>query len=195
MKEAHSCGTSVWVTFPYDASLRDGQPEVAAKLFAAEKLLEVIRPRMRAKKLKLKVTRRGSFPQNWTNSRAPSASLMPPRLLPLPFIWKNASAPLPMETRIENERRRQRAESVRDSSARHPERIPCFEEAMTIDVSAKGMRFRSHREYALGDRLKIAFADPPFCPWHGTGEFLSDVVRVAPVPGSAAVDVSVCRVE
>jgi len=66
---------------------------------------------------------------------------------------------------------------------------------MTIDISAKGMRFRSHREYELEDHLKIAFTDATSAPWHGTGEFLCKVVRVAPVPGSAALDVSVCRVE
>ena len=76
-----------------------------------------------------------------------------------------------------------------------PERIPWFEEAMAMDVSAKGMRFRSHREYALGDHLKISFQNGASAPWHGSGEFLSKVVRVAPVPGSIALDVSVCRAE
>src|SRR5260370_15610300 len=42
-RETHSCGTSVWVTFPYDASLRDGQPEVAAHVVRCEEALEVIR--------------------------------------------------------------------------------------------------------------------------------------------------------
>jgi hypothetical protein len=65
---------------------------------------------------------------------------------------------------------------------------------MTIDVSAKGIRFCSHREYALGEHLKIVFVDPASAPWHGTGEFLSQVVRVASAPGSAALDVGVCRV-
>jgi hypothetical protein len=77
----------------------------------------------------------------------------------------------------------------------HPERIPWFEEAMTIDISAKGMRFRSHREYALGDYLKIAFEASASAPWHGAGEFRSKVMRIAPVPDSVALDVSVCRVE
>lgn len=76
-----------------------------------------------------------------------------------------------------------------------PERIPWFEEAMAIDVSAKGMRFRTHREYALGDQLKISFQNAASGPWHGAAEFLSKVVRIAPVPGSIALDVSVCRAE
>jgi hypothetical protein len=77
----------------------------------------------------------------------------------------------------------------------HPEQFPWFEEAMTIDISANGMRFRSHREYGLGVHLKIAFAATSSAPWHGAGEFLSKVVRVATVPGSAALEVSVCRME
>ncbi len=76
-----------------------------------------------------------------------------------------------------------------------PERIPWFEEAMAMDVSAKGMRFRSHREYAPGDHLKISFQNGASAPWHGAGEFLSKVVRVALVPGSITLDVSVCRAE
>ena len=76
-----------------------------------------------------------------------------------------------------------------------PEQIPWFEEAMTIDFSARGMRFRGHREYELGDRLRITFVDSTSTPWHGTGEFRSTVVRVAPVPDTFALDVSVCRVK
>jgi len=64
-----------------------------------------------------------------------------------------------------------------------------------MDVSENGMRFRSHREYALGDNLRISFQNTASAPWHGAGEFLSKVVRVAPVPDSIALDVSVCRAE
>jgi hypothetical protein len=76
-----------------------------------------------------------------------------------------------------------------------PQEIPWFEEAMTIDYSAKSMRFRSHREYQLGDHLKIAFEKSVSAPWTGASEFLSEVVRVAPTPESIALEVSVCRIE
>ncbi len=66
---------------------------------------------------------------------------------------------------------------------------------MTMDISARGMRFRSHREYALGDHLKIAFEDSPSAPGNGDGAFRSKVMRIAPVPGSIALDVSVCRAQ
>src|SRR5882724_8688135 len=61
-----------------------------------------------------------------------------------------------------------------------PAQIPWFEEAMTIDFSAKSLRFRSHREYAVGEQLKIRFDDSTRKPWPGNGEFSSKVVRVAP---------------
>jgi len=50
-------------------------------------------------------------------------------------------------------------------------------------------------DYALGDHLKMALEDSPSAPWHGDGEFRSQVMRIDAVPGSIALDVSVCRVE
>jgi len=76
-----------------------------------------------------------------------------------------------------------------------PEAIPWFEEAMTIDFSAKGLRFRSNRDYRPGEQLRIAFEDAASAPWHGAREFRSMVVRVTTVSDGAAVEVSVCRVE
>ena len=197
MKEAHSCGTNVWVTFPYDHSLRDGQPEVAAQVVRCGEVLEVIRATNAREK---------------TPTESPSARELSARLDQLARAIGISDAPATFAVAIHLEERQHAAsngnahsgENERRGSMRktlaipvrvHPERIPWFEEAMTIDVSAKGMRFRSQREYALGDHLKIAFTDPLSAPWHGTEEFLSEVVRVAPAPGSAAVDVSVCRVE
>jgi len=66
---------------------------------------------------------------------------------------------------------------------------------MTIDVSGKGMRFRSQREYPPGEHLRIAFEDPASAPWHGASEFASEVVRVASVQGGATLEVSVRRIE
>ena len=76
-----------------------------------------------------------------------------------------------------------------------PGRIPWFEEAMAIDFSTHGMRFRSYREYQPGDHLNIAFADSASAPWPGSREFRTMVMRVVPVPDSFALDVSVCRIE
>jgi len=76
-----------------------------------------------------------------------------------------------------------------------PEPIPWFEETMTIDFSAEGLRFRSHREYEIGSCLGVAFAYSTPGPWHGTGEFRSTVVRMSPVPDTFALDVCVCRMK
>ncbi len=63
---------------------------------------------------------------------------------------------------------------------------------MTLDFSSRGMRFRSQREYSLGEQLKIALEDSASTPWSG-GEFRARVVRVSPAPDGVALDVSVCR--
>lgn len=64
---------------------------------------------------------------------------------------------------------------------------------MTLDFSAQGLRFRSHREYGMGEQLKISIEDHANTPWSGTGEFRARVVRVCPAPDGVALDVSVCR--
>jgi PilZ domain len=196
-KEAHSSGTSVWVTFPYDASLGDGQPEVAARVVRCQEVLEVIRAASAREKIQ---------------TESQSARELSAKLDQLARAIGFADAPATFAVAIHLEVHQastsnghaHRSEPERRGSMRkalaipirvHPERIPWFEEAMTVDISTKGMRFRSQREYGPADPLKIAFQDPASAPWHGTGEFLSKVVRVTPLQGSVALEVSVCRVE
>jgi hypothetical protein len=196
-KESHTPGVRVWVTFPYDVSLSDGQPEILACVARSEEVLEVIRA----------TNARGKIQTESQSARELSAKLDqlaraigiadPPATfaVALHFEEHGRSASNGDAHRSEPERRGSMRKALAIPVRVHPEKIPWFEEAMTINISAKGMRFRSHREYGLGDQLKIAFVDATSAPWHGTGEFLSKVVRVAPVPGSVALDVSVCRVE
>src|SRR5438309_2635541 len=42
-KEFHTPGVTLWVTFPYDVSLSDGQPEILARVARCKEVLEVIR--------------------------------------------------------------------------------------------------------------------------------------------------------
>src|SRR5947208_14948881 len=42
-KEFHTPGITLWVTFPYDASLSDGQPEILARVARCNEVLEVMR--------------------------------------------------------------------------------------------------------------------------------------------------------
>ncbi len=196
-KEPHAPGITVWATFPYDASLSDGQPEIVARVVRCDEVLEVIRATNAREKVRtpraLERERSAKLDQlaralGITDSPATFAVAF--RFEEQPHSSSNGNF-----RRHEPERRGSARKTLAIPVHVHPEKIPWFEEAMTVDVSAKGMRFRSQREYALGDQLKIAFEDPASAPWHGASEFASEVVRVASVPGGATLDVSVCRAE
>ncbi len=196
-KESHAPGVTVWVTFPYDAWLSNGQPEIHARVARCTEVFEPVRAHNACEKVKPESAslqeRSAKLDQL---ARVPGISDAPATFaVAFHFEEQRHSSSNGSAQRREPERRGSRRRALAIPVRVHPERIPWFEEAMTIDISAKGMRFRSHREYQLGDHLKIAFEDAASAPWHGTGEFLSEVVRVAPVPGSSALDIGVCRVE
>jgi hypothetical protein len=196
-KESHTPGVTVWITFPYDASLSNGQPEILARVARCNEALEVIRSTNAREKVQT-----GSASEQERSAKldppagavgisdAPATFVVAFHLKERAHASSNGTA-----TRQGTERRGSVRRGLAVPVRVHPERIPWFEEAMTIDISAKGMRFRSHREYELRDHLKIVFQDGASAPWRGTAEFLSEVVRVAPVLGSAALDVGVRRVE
>jgi len=196
-KEPHSKGVMVWLTFPYDASLSDGQPEILARVVRCAEALEVIRAANARQKVQT-----GSAVE--LERSAKLAQLIraigifdAPATFAVGFQFEEQphSASSGNANRHEPERRGSARRTLAVPVRVQPERIPWFEEAMAMDVSAKGLRFRSHREYAPGDHLKISFQNGASAPWHGAGEFLSKVVRVTPVPASVALDVSVCRAE
>jgi hypothetical protein len=196
-KESHTTGITLWVTFPYDASLSDGQPEILARVARCNEVLEVIRSANAREKVQTETASEQERSAKLDQlARALGISDAPATFAVAFHLKEQAHASSNgTTTRREPERRGSERRALAVPVRVHPEGIPWFEEAMSIDISAKGMRFRSHREYELGDQLRIAFADPPSAPWHGTGEFLSKVIRIAPVPGSVALDVSVCRAE
>src|SRR5260370_15427555 len=196
-KERPAPGVTGGVTLPYDASVPDGQPEILARVARCDEVLEAIR-----------VTHAREKVQSASASEQERSAELHQRVRTLGVSDARATfavafhfEDLPRDSSNGNAHRHEpeRRGSMRTALAVpvrvHPERIPWFEEAMTIDTSARGMRFRSHREYELGDHLKIAFEASASAPWHGAGEFRSKVIRIAPVPGSVALDVSVCRVE
>jgi hypothetical protein len=74
-----------------------------------------------------------------------------------------------------------------------PEHVPWFEEAMTIDVSAHGLRFLSNREYQEGARLLISFEPTALAPWPTTAETRARVSRIEPVPESVVLAVAIVR--
>jgi hypothetical protein len=75
------------------------------------------------------------------------------------------------------------------------EHVPWFEETMTVDSSADGLRFRSNREYARGEFLVVSFESAATSPWLGVTESLLRVVRVESEPDVAELQVAVCRTQ
>ena len=195
-KESHTPGVTVWVTFPYDASLSSGQPEILARVARCNEVLEVIRSTNAREKIQTesaseleRSAKVDQLARALGIAEAQATFAVAFHLKERAHDSSNGTA-----TRHGPERRGSARRALAVPVRVHPERIPWFEEAMTIDISAQGMRFRSQREYEPRDHLKIVFQDAASAPWHGTGEFLSEVVRVAPAPGGIALDVSVCRV-
>jgi hypothetical protein len=179
-KELHTPGVPLWVTFPYDASLSDGQPEVLARVARRNEVLEVFRStnareiaQIESASEQERSAKLDQLARALGISGAPATFAVAFHLKEQAHASSNGSA-----HRREPERRGSMRKALAIPVRVHPERIPWFEEAMTIDISAKGMRFRSHREFELGDHLKIAFEDSPSAPWHGAGEFRAKVMRI-----------------
>jgi hypothetical protein len=158
-REPHAPGVRLWVTFPYDAFFREGQPEVPARVVRCEKSGAAPLHFSLAIQFERQV-RSGSNGNGVPRDR--ERRLSPRR-----------SIAMPIRVRLEN--------------------VPWFEEAMLLDVSPRGMRFRSQREYATGELLRIALEGASSAPSPGSREFRAKVVYVAPVPDGVAVDVGVCR--
>ncbi len=194
--EPHTPGTTLWVTFPYDASLPDGQPEMVARVTRCDEVLEPVRATTAREKFQAKNTREQ---ERLARLDQPAVAVFD---APAAFavavhfeLRDHAHGGSNGDKQREFERRCHPRRALTVPVRVRPEEIPWFEEAMTIDYSTASIRFRCNREYRPGDRLKIAFYGSTSAPWRGTGEFLSKVVRVASVPGSIALDVSVCRVK
>lgn len=200
-KERHTPGVTVWVTFPYDASLADGQPEVVARVARCGEVVEVIRATNAREKVQTKsaLEQERSAKSDQLACAVGLADAQATFAVAVQFESRSKGHAGGVSNgdvqRVKIERRRAPRRALAVPVRVRPREIPWFEEAMTIDYSARGMRFRSHREYQPGEQLKIAFEDPVSAPWAGAGEFLSKVVRVAPGPESIALEVSVCRIE
>jgi hypothetical protein len=69
-----------------------------------------------------------------------------------------------------------------------PAGAPWPEEAMTLDVSASGMRFETSRIYEPGEGVRVRLH---FGRWADAGEIAAHVVRTEPVAGTAEQEVAV----
>ncbi|HKW35774.1 MAG TPA: PilZ domain-containing protein [Candidatus Acidoferrum sp.] len=155
--EPHAAGVTLWVTFPYDASIREGQPEVPARVVRCNE-----------------------------SRAAPLGFFLALQFEGLARFVSNGNG-----ARRDLERRRSPRRSLAMPIRVRPENVPWFEEAMLLDFSPRGMCFRSQREYATGELLRISSEGDSTAS--GAGEFRAKVVRLAPVPGAVSLDVGVCR--
>jgi PilZ domain len=167
-QETHAPGVSLWVTFPYDGSVGDGQPEMLAKV------------------VRVGLGRNG----NGSKSTAENSN---EQAVALHF----ALAPRAESNRNGHAKEWERRDSPRRPLALpihvRPEHIPWFEETMTIDVSARGLRFVSNREYREGERLLVSFEPAASTPWPTSSESPVRVVRIDGMPESAALAVTIVR--
>src|SRR6266566_3239585 len=169
-REFHAAGVEFWVTFPFDPSLGDGQPELLARVVRCDRSHE------------------GG---HHTAAAAEKTSSEAPFILALHFLG-------PAHARSNGNRPgRERRSSPRRLLAVpirvRPEQVPWFEETMSLDFSPRGLRFRSHREYAEGEVLRITFENHSPALWPGSVEFRAKVVRLFPAADGARLDVAVCR--
>ena len=173
-ENAHASGANIWVTFPYDAALGDGQPEVLAR---------VIR----------------SAASSNTNGNAQgrdkdgSAAHMGSNVIGLRLSAKPASRSNGNHIGPEVERRANPRRSAALQVRVRPEGVPWFEETMTADFSESGVRFLSNREYQVGDNLMLSFDSPVLPDWPSEAEIRVRVVRLEAIPQSAMLSVATSR--
>jgi hypothetical protein len=196
-KVPHARGVPLWVTFPYDSSSSEGQPEVLAQVVRCQEVPEVVHSAKAGEKVQsASAPGLRQFAKLDQLVRALGIREVPVTFaVAIHFDDKSLAASNGNSHDHDPERRGSPRRALAVPVRIRPERMPWFEEAMTIDFSSKGLRFRSHREYQPGESLKIAFEESTLTPWSGSGEFRSRVVRVEPAPDGIALDVSVCRVE
>jgi hypothetical protein len=193
-KEFHTLGAKAWLTFPYDAAIAEGQLEIPSLVTRCEEVLDLRATSARIKE-QIKDAPKSELSAKLDLIARAIGFSDEPSTFAVAFHFEDQPQPVANidANRYEPERRGSLRTPLAVSLRVHPVQNLLAEEAVTIDISETGMRFRSHREYALGDHLKIAFGDASSVPWRGNGEFSSTVVRVASVPNSIALDVCVCR--
>jgi hypothetical protein len=176
-EETHAPGATIWVTFPFDGSVRDGQPEMLARV------------------LRVMPANNGDH-ANDNGPRKLAEDVPHERCMALHFLPSIRTQSNGNGHNKDRDKDRERRECPRPPLALpvriRPEHVPWFEEAMTIEVSAHGLRFLSTREYQIGQQLLISFDPAASSPWPAS-ETRSRILRIEPVPESTALAVTVVR--
>ena len=165
--EPHALGAPVWVTFPYDSSLSDNQPEILAN-----------------------VVRAGPF-ANGNGNKASHPH--PSAVRAIAFHFAPSVRSESNGHGQERERRRNPRLALGVPVRVRPQHIPWFEEAMTLDLSANGVRFLSNREYQQGQVLLISFDSGASASWPPGPEIATYVVRIESAPGNTQLAVVIAR--
>jgi len=202
--ENHAEGRSLWVTFPYDAAVPYGQPEISARVVRSLDGVSAAE-HVNGNGSTRKVSSGDGLTSSTQTKFAEDASIETSA-----FYRASGRQTTVTALRFEigpryrsngngngHKRAVERRASTRQPLAVpvrvRPERVPWFEEAMTIDSSLEGLRFRSNREYRPGQFLAISFESADSSPWPGATEVLLVVVRVEPETPGPALHVAVCR--
>ena len=188
--ETHAPGMPLWVTFPYDASRPSGQPEILARVVrsaSAQQRVYSASGGERARSVNAEGPSEAHGLESPDETHLPAAAL---RFEIAPRLVSNGNG-----HRRELERRTSPRRRLALPLHVRPEHMPWFEETMTLDVSTEGLRFLSSREYQTGQHLIVSFEPSASSPWPSAAQFRSLVVRVDPVAQSAALAVTIYRLQ
>jgi len=164
--EHHGVGMPLWVTFPYDPAQPDGQPEILARVLRSE----------------------GDQGDQGDN-RISVAIHFEGSLNTAPYAGAADSGKTPAESLASASGRSPLAIPIRV----RPERVPWFEEAMTVDVGPDTLRFVTNRVYSPGDTLRVSFLTADSIPWRGTAEQPARVVSIEQLPNVSSLAVTLHR--
>jgi hypothetical protein len=187
-EETHVPGATLWITFPYDASVPYGQPEILARVVrfdGAERNVYAASVGANARAGDGASATTSHAVQVRNGEHGPAAAL---RFEIAPHPHANGNG----HKREYERRARPRSQLALPIRVR-PENIPWFEETMTLDVSSDGLRFLSRREYEPGQHLIVSFDPATNLPWAAAREHRARVVRVEPMPQSSALVVAMRR--
>jgi hypothetical protein len=188
-QQNHAAGISLWVTFPYDASMPFGQPEISARVVRSTRTAHTVLLADGREALPAGAEENITAEFGASDGNNPHAAAAALRFDITPHAATNGNGHREIERRTSP--RRALAVPIRV----RPEHMPWFEETMTLDFSKEGLRFLSSREYQLGQRLIVSFEDPAASPWPGANDVRSLVIRADPVPQSPALAISIYRLE
>jgi hypothetical protein len=166
-QESHAPGVPLWVTFPFDPAMAD-QPELLAKVVRATP------------------SHNGNSNRSGNGASHEQAVALHFELPFRPEGNGNGHAKVP-------ERRGSPRRPLALPLRVRPQHVPWFEQAMTIDVSADGLRFLSNREYQEGARLLIAFETTTLSPWASAAETSVRVTRIQTIPESTTLAIVIVR--